>query len=63
MSAITLLFNIYFISTLDNLEKLRTWRDNNDRKSREVIEIWLTNLVFNIAKLGKDSKILILLYI
>ncbi|RZB40891.1 ER membrane protein complex subunit 2 [Asbolus verrucosus] len=38
-----------------NLETLRIWRENNDRKSREIIEIWINNLVLNIQKLGKEK--------
>lgn len=40
------------------ISKLRTWRENNVRNSREVLDSWLkimqlTNL--NMDKLGKES--------
>jgi hypothetical protein len=44
-------------SVSGNLDKLRTWRENNDRKSREIVEIWIRNLALNIQKFGKESRL------
>lgn len=35
---------------------LRTWRDNNDRKSEEIIYIWKSVLEYNLNKLGNESR-------
>lgn len=34
---------------------MRVWRENNDRKSREIVKIWLATVEENLDSLGKDS--------
>lgn len=34
---------------------LRTWRDNNDRKSEEVLHLWKSVLEYNLNKLGGEK--------
>jgi tetratricopeptide (TPR) repeat protein len=46
-------------SVSGNLDKLRTWRENNDRKSREIVEIWMRNLELNIQKFGKEKPLVL----
>jgi tetratricopeptide (TPR) repeat protein len=46
-------------SVSGNLDKLRTWRENNDRKSREIVEIWKRNLELNIQKFGKEKPLVL----
>lgn len=35
---------------------LRQWRENNERKSKDVLNIWLKVLEYNVKKLGNESK-------
>lgn len=44
---------------LDEINKLRTWRENNVRDSKEVIDAWcnITSVIGNnVDKLGKESN-------
>lgn len=41
---------------LGDLELLKTWRDSNARKSREIVSIWETTVGNAINKLGKESN-------
>ncbi|XP_060524466.1 ER membrane protein complex subunit 2-like [Cylas formicarius] len=42
-----------------DLEQLRQWRENNDRKSREVLSIWLDRLWLNVDSLGKEKYLIL----
>ncbi|EEZ98669.1 ER membrane protein complex subunit 2 [Tribolium castaneum] len=41
------------------LERLRLWRENNDRKSRKIVEYWITELESNIQKLGREKALIL----
>ncbi|XP_019865181.1 ER membrane protein complex subunit 2 [Aethina tumida] len=43
----------------DDVETLRVWRENNDRKSREIVKIWLATVEENLDSLGKDKFVVI----
>ncbi|XP_044761337.1 ER membrane protein complex subunit 2-like [Coccinella septempunctata] len=48
------------MSDLSNdIETLRLWRENNDRKSRETINMWNETLGKNIDKLGKETHVIL----
>lgn len=36
---------------------LRTWRENSERKSREIVDIWHSVLMDKMEQLGNESKI------
>ncbi|ENN71855.1 hypothetical protein YQE_11472, partial [Dendroctonus ponderosae] len=38
-----------------DVEQLRYWRENNDRKSREVLDIWLNGLWLKVNSLGNEK--------
>ncbi|KAJ8942242.1 hypothetical protein NQ318_003089 [Aromia moschata] len=42
-----------------DLEQLKRYRDNNDRKSRETVQIWEESLSSNIENLGKEKHIVL----
>ncbi|XP_050305553.1 ER membrane protein complex subunit 2-A-like [Anthonomus grandis grandis] len=39
----------------DGVEQLRLWRENNERKSEEVLEIWLDSLWSKVDSLGTEK--------
>lgn len=43
----------------DDIEQLRTWRENNERKSRETLDIWLDRLWLNIDSLGNEKYLIL----
>lgn len=43
------------LSWSDARDLLRTWRDNNDRKSEEVLHLWKSVLEYNLNKLGGEK--------
>jgi len=42
-----------------DVEQLRAWRENNDRKSREVLDIWLDRLWLKIDSLGNEKYLIL----
>lgn len=38
---------------------LRVWRDNNDRKSEEVLYLWKSVLEYNLSKLGSEKFVVL----
>ncbi|XP_066156262.1 ER membrane protein complex subunit 2-like [Euwallacea fornicatus] len=44
---------------MGEIEQLRAWRENNERKSREILDIWFNGLWLKINNLGNE-KFLIL---
>lgn len=38
-------------------ETLRQWRDENDRRSEETVEIWYNVIAKHVNKLGDESKL------
>lgn len=43
----------------EDIDVLRSWRENNDRKSSEVVEKWNNRLNNNVDKLGKERQIIL----
>lgn len=41
---------------VDDIELLRAWRENNDRRSREVLDVWLDRLWLKADSLGNESN-------
>ncbi|KAL1491825.1 hypothetical protein ABEB36_012362 [Hypothenemus hampei] len=41
------------------IQQLRAWRENNDRKSREILDIWLNGLWLKINKLGNEKYLIL----
>lgn len=48
--------NYYISLFVEDLEQLKRYRENNERKSREVVQIWEDSISSNIHNLGKESK-------
>lgn len=48
--------NYYISLFVEDLEQLKRYRENNERKSREVVQIWEDSISSNIYNLGKESK-------
>jgi hypothetical protein len=44
------------MNDVDAREQLKKWRDENERKSEEVVELWINFLGGNVGKLGDESK-------
>ncbi|KAJ8959271.1 hypothetical protein NQ314_006299 [Rhamnusium bicolor] len=42
-----------------DLEQLKRYRENNDRKSREIVKIWEDSISSNIDSLGKEKHIVL----
>ncbi|CAG9826082.1 unnamed protein product [Diabrotica balteata] len=42
-----------------DLEELKKFRDSNDRKSREVVNIWNSSIHSNVDKLGKEKHVVL----
>lgn len=42
-----------------DIEQLRLWRENNDRKSREIVDIWLNGLQQKINNLGNEKYLIL----
>ncbi|KAJ8922002.1 hypothetical protein NQ315_008640 [Exocentrus adspersus] len=42
-----------------DLEQLKRYRENNDRKSREVVQLWENSISVNIENLGKEKHIVL----
>ncbi|KAJ8974647.1 hypothetical protein NQ317_019883 [Molorchus minor] len=52
--------NIYCTKpTSKDLEQLKRYRDNNDRRSREVVQIWEDTISSSIENLGKEKHIVL----
>jgi len=47
--------DLHQLSWSDARDLLRTWRDNNDRKSEEVLLLWKAVLEYNVNKLGSEK--------
>lgn len=43
----------------NDIEQLRTWRENNERKSRETLDIWLDRLWLNVDSLGNEKYLIL----
>ncbi|KAF7277817.1 hypothetical protein GWI33_009233 [Rhynchophorus ferrugineus] len=43
----------------DDVDQLRVWRENNERKSREVLEIWFDRLRLNTDGLGNEKYLIL----
>ncbi len=41
---------------LDARDRLRKWREDNDRKSEEVVDLFISYIGSNLSKLGDESK-------
>lgn len=42
---------------LEARDLLRVWRENSERQSRDVVDIWESILMNHIDKLGNESKL------
>ncbi|XP_030758342.1 ER membrane protein complex subunit 2-like [Sitophilus oryzae] len=42
-----------------DIDQLRKWRENNERKSRETLDIWLDRLWLNIDSLGNEKYLIL----
>ncbi|KAI4457546.1 tetratricopeptide repeat protein [Holotrichia oblita] len=47
------------ISWQDAKDLFRTWRENNERKSEDVIYIWKSALEYNLNKLGNEKQLVV----
>ncbi|KAL3279511.1 hypothetical protein HHI36_017020 [Cryptolaemus montrouzieri] len=43
----------------DDVDTLRLWRENNERKSREILEKWRETLGKNVDKLGNEVHVIL----
>jgi len=49
-------YNFFFF--LEAQEKLKKYREDNERKSKEVLELWDSSVKHKIKQLGNDRKCL-----
>lgn len=49
-----ILYSYNFNSISGDLERLKVYRENNERKSREVVQSWETSISQNLDGLGKE---------
>lgn len=47
----------YSIAARDQLKK---WREENERKSEEIVDLWINFLGTNAGKLGDESKFIVI---
>ncbi|GJQ69254.1 hypothetical protein Trydic_g6397 [Trypoxylus dichotomus] len=47
------------ISWQDAKDLFRTWRENNERKSEDVVYIWKAVLEYNLNKLGNEKQLVV----
>jgi len=40
-------------------EKLRKWREQNERKSDEIVDLWMTSLGSKVSKAGDEKWMII----
>lgn len=48
--------NKVFFFSLEAQEKLKKYREDNERKSKEVLELWDSSVKHKIKQLGNDRK-------
>lgn len=48
--------NTIFCFSLEAQEKLKKYREDNERKSREVLELWDSSVKHKIKQLGNDRE-------
>lgn len=49
-------YHINIIIFLEAQEKLKKYREDNERKSKEVLELWDSSVKHKINQLGNDRK-------
>lgn len=49
--------NFFFSFKLEARDRLRKWRDDNERKSEDVVDLFISYLGSNLSKLGDESKL------
>lgn len=55
--SLVLIFFLFEIFS-EAIDLLRQWREGNERKSEEIVELWLNVVVSDVDKIGNESKYL-----